>query len=402
MMSSRVLGLIETFAEGVAHYLMPTVRWVGSKRDERYETLARAYPGLLHEHTQPEKAADLVVFDRLPLDPLNTSDALSAESAYLFCLEAGTPLAPWLPDALERHTALTLLDPSAETMLWHAKALLLVRDLSYAVGPSGFPELLSIDRDHRHALAQLVDAVFKRRSCVVTVPSDDYRRTLLEFLFGAMPRRIAPVYIDASRFDPSQLATDRFNVVGDGALSASDLSDLLDGAAARDRRCPLMFVRTDDAREVPKTTTTGMLELSLSGWSGRKADAHLLAYWAAAWHSHRSGIMTYHSAASIEGIRARAGHDPCVARKLLMESTPDEPSPPDALGELLEVYQRLSMDSILDEAERQIMSTLREHSPVVEAASYAAGIPTTTYYKRARRLAKRASLIKLLASARSR
>ena len=400
-MSSRVIGLIETFAEGVAQYLMPTVRWVGTRKDERFEALARAYPGLLHERTPSGEAADLVIFDRLPLDSLKTSDTLSAESAYLFCLEAGAPPAPWLPDALARHTALTLLDPSTETMLWHVKALLLMRDLSYAVGTAGYPELLSIDHDHRRALAQLVNAVFERRSCVVTVPSDDYRRTLLEFLFGAMPRNIAPVYIDASRFDPSQLVADRFNVVSDGALTASALSALLDGAAARDRRCPLMIVRTDDAREVPSTMMTGMLELSLGGWSEREADAHLLAYWAAAWHSHRNGIMAYHSDASIDGIRARAEHDPCVARELLMGLTPEASSPPDTLGELFEVYQRLSMDSILDEAERQIISTLRAHSPVVEAASHAAGIPTTTYYKRVRRLDKRASLIKLLASARS-
>lgn len=401
-MSSRVVGLIETFAEGVAHYLMPTVRWVGAKKDERFEALQRGYPGLRHERAPSGETADLVVFDRLPLDLLETPGTLSAESAYLFCLEAGAPLPAWLPDVLARHTALTLLDPSTETVLWHVKALLLVRDLSYAVGTSGFPELLSIDRDHRQAIAQLVAAVVERRSCIVIVPSDDYRTVLLEFLFGAMPESIAPVYIDASRFDRSQLASDRFNVVGDGALTASELSALLDGAAARDRRCPLMIVRTDDAREAPSTTVTGMLELSLGGWSEREADAHLLAYWAAAWHSHRNGIMAYHSAASIEGIRARAGHDPCTARRLFMASTPDEPSPNNTLGELLEVYQRLSMDSILEEAERQIMSTLREHSPVVEAASHAAGIPTTTYYKRARRLAKRASLIKLLASTRSR
>ena len=84
-----------------------------------------------------------------------------------------------------------------------------------------------------------------------------------------------------------------------------------------------------------------------------------------------------------------------------MESTPDEPSPTGTFGELLEVYQRLSIDSILDEAERQVLATLREHSSVVEAASYAAGIPKTTYYKRARRLAERNSLIKLLTSSRS-
>ena len=400
-MSSRLIGLIEAFAEGVAHYLMPTVRWVGHK-DERFEALARGYPGLTHERDPSGEAADLVIFDRLPIDLIEPPGTFSAESAYLFCLEADASLPPWLPDALARHTALTLLDPSIETLLWHVKALLLVRDLSYAVGTAGFPELLSIDRDHRRAIAQLVNAVLERRSCVVTVPSDDYRTVLLEFLFGAMPERIAPVYVDAPRFDPAQLASDRFNVVSDGAISEADLSALIAGAVARDRRCPLMIVRTGDVREEPATTASpGMLELSLGGWSERDADAHLLSYWAAAWHSHRSGAMAYYSATSIKEIHGQSGHDPCAARKLFTASTPDEALPDDTLGKLLEVYQRLSMDSILDEAERQIMSTLRDHSPLMEAVSHAAGIPKTTYYNRARRLAKRASLIELLASARS-
>ena len=397
--ASRVVESIEAFAGDVAHYLMPTIRWVGHK-DERFESLSRGYPGLIHERDPSGESADLVIFDRLPSDLLETPDRLSAESAYLFCLEPDAVLPPSLPDLLSRHVALTLLGPSTETLLWHTRALLLMRDLSYAVETSGFPELLSIDRDHRRRLATLVSAVLEGRSCIVTVPSADYRTALLDFLFGKMPDSIAPTYIDPSRFVPELLFRDRFNIVVDDTLSLAELSVLADAAADYERRCSLMIIRVGNAR-TESDPAADRLELSLTGWEERKDDAHLIAYWAAAWHSHLSGTVAYYSAASIEAIHARSGHDPCAARKLFMESRPDETSPDEALGELLELYQRLSMDSILDEVERQIMSRMREHSPVVEAASYAMGIPTTTYYKRVRRLSKRVSLIELLASSRS-
>lgn len=399
MTASRVVESIEAFADEVARYLMPTIRWVGHK-DETFESLARSYPGLIHERDASGEPADLVIFDRLPIELLETSDRLSAESAYLFCLEPGAVLPPSLPDSLSRHIALTLLGPSTETLLWHMRSLLLMRDLSYAVGSSGFPELLSIDRDHRRRLAAVVNAVLDGRSCILTVPNVDYRAALLDFLFGGMPSSIAPAYIDPSRFAPELLFADRFNIVVGDNLSAAELSALTDDAGAREQRCSLMIIRVGNAH-TESDPTADRLEVSLTGWAERKVDAHLIAYWASAWHSHRSGTVAYYSAASIDRIHAQSGHDPCAARNLFMESCPDETSPDNVLSELLETYRRLSMDSILDEVERQVMSRMREHSPVVEAASYAMGIPTTTYYKRVRRLSKRASLIELLASSRS-
>lgn len=393
----RIIRSIDSFAEVVTHYLMPVIRWVGHK-DDLFEALSRVYPGLVHERKYSGEPADLVVFDELPLDLVTPTLELTADSAYLFCLQEKEPLLLGGSENLARLNALTLVSPDAEKFLWHVKALLLIKDLAYSNGEATFADLLSIDRQHRRALALVVDAVLGSRSCVVTVPSEGYKQVLLEFLFGAMPEIIAPVYIDPSSLVPELLAQDRFNIVTNTKLENIELSTQFAIESGVDKKRPLMFIATHN--EPLETPEDGLFHISLEDWDDRLEDAHLIAYWVAAWRSHATGFVSFYTSECIESVNLKANHDPIDARQILMEQTPGAKEPDKALLEVMDTYQRLSVDNILGEAERQIMMKLKEHSPLVEAASHAAGIPLVTFHKRNRRLEQKANLLRLLTSIR--
>lgn len=391
---SRVVRSIETFADVVARYLMPVIRFVGHK-DAHYESLERIYPGLIHERTHSGLDADLVIFDHHPEELLKQREQLSADSAYLFVLRSDEDPSPLASEALYHLNALTLITPEPDELLWHVRALLLLRDLSYSNGASVFPGLLSVDRERRHELSTLVDAVLTSNSCVVIVSSHEQRQELLDFLFGTIAEVIAPVHIDASAMIPEFLATDRFNVISSDDLSADSVTSMIRAVEVDVPYCALMVIGMRGGA-IDSSMFGDTVLLSLDRWGHDSSDAPLLAYWTAAWKSHQTGRFSFYASSVIEQARTHADSNHFIARRLLEDEMPSESTPDERLTEILKIYQRLSLDSILGETERRIMLNLREQSPVIEAASHAAGIPAVTWHKRARRLGEKTSLIELL------
>ena len=391
-----VVRAIEAFSETIAHYLMPVIRFVG-RRDETFEALNRLYPGLTHEKQFSGKPADLVVFDHLPTDLITPTLQLGADSAYIFHVQRLHQSLPSYSTELSGLNALTLVEPELDVFLWHVKAMLLTRELSYSNGHAVFPELLSIDREQRHAMSLLVDAIVNRRSCVVQVPSNEHRDALLEFLFGSMDDLIAPEYVDADRIDLELMASDRFNIIT--PPGERELKPLVKAIEASERN-PLVLIILVAGSAITLKLPGDMASVALSDLSERVVDAHVLAYWVAAWKSHASGQCAFFSAEVVRSASRNVKSDPAKLRQQLMSQAPRGKLPPEPFAQVLEVYQRLSLDDILGETERQIMLRLKELSPVVEAASHAAGIPLVTFHKRTRRLTDKSSLIELFASVR--
>lgn len=396
--TDRIVRSIDMFSEVVTRYLMPVIRFVGHK-DDLFDALNRIYPGLVHEREYTGEPADLVIFDRLPIDLIGPTLQLTADAAYIFSLPKSDEQTLPSADVLRHLIALTLIDPEVDEFLWHVKALMLVKELAYSNGPSAFADLLSIDRVQKRALSRVIDAVLNARTCIVTVPSDEYRKVLLDFLFGAMPEVIAPVYIDASSMVLDLLEPDRYNVISGVDINVFDLSAVVKVIERSREGCALMVIVTNRVAKQSKTAAS-VVAVSLESLAKRPVDAHLIAYWVAAWKSHESGRVTFYSTECINKLREKADNDPVELRRQLMKRAPRNNKPDETLLEVLDVYQRLSLDNILGETERQILLRLKELSPLVESASHAAGIPVVTFHKRTRRLANKTSLIELLSSTR--
>lgn len=394
----HVVKAIESFAATIAHYLLPVIRFVGH-RDERFAALAKLYPALTHEKRHSGDEADLVIFDHFPNELLEDPSALDADAAYLFCLESADELPRHPPGSLNRLNALSLVAPTIDELLRHVTAQLMVKDLSYGNGQSTFPELLSVDRDRRRALSGIVSDVLALRPSLITVPSQRSHDALIGFLFDAMDDAIAPVRIDGRAMEPALLASDRYNLVDGSALADDELAALFH-AGIDGERPPLMVVRVADACPaiaLPEDVAIRSLGTAEPG----ELDLQLQAYVVAARHSHRSGTVERYPTATVRDLLTRSGGDPFDARHPIDSPPSDESGPREGFDALLERYKRLSLDSILEEAERSIMRRLRERSPTVGAASHASGIPTVTWHKRTARLANKSSLIELLASART-
>ena len=337
------------------------------------------------------------MFDHLPTDLISPTLQLGAETAYIFHVQQLHQSLPSYSTELSGLNALTLIEPELDVLLWHVKAMLLIRELSYSNGDAVLPALLSIDREQRRAMSQLVDAIVNQCSCVVRVPSSGYRDALLDFLFGSMDELIAPEYVDADSIALELMAPDRFNIImprGEQGLES------LVNALEMSERKPLVLIILVAGSANTSELSGSMPSVVLSDLSGRIVDAHVLAYWVSAWKSHASGRCAFFSAEVIRSASRKVKADPEKLRQQLMKRAPRGTVPTEPFAQALEVYQRLSLDDILGETERQIMLRLKELSPMVEAASYAAGIPLVTFHKRNRRLTDKSSLIELFAATR--
>ena len=378
------------FTELVTDYLIPVIRFVGHK-DELFDALERIYPGLVHEREYSGAEANLVIFDKMPIRLLQPQLKLSADTAYIFALSTPDLLNDDGKKVLQNLNALTLVKPDREQLLWNVKVLLMINELSYTNGQSTFIDLMSINPDHRAEKSKLINAVLNRHSCMVTVPSDGYRDTLLQFLFDTAPKGSVPIYVDASRAQNDLFEKDRCNVVlasNDDELEAISLA--IDGVS--EDISILLFVTNSCSLTI--SSSRKMIPISLEN-SLDKTGIHLIAYWCAAIASHRTGKIEFFSNEYIEDIFTRCGHDPVEYRNKILSSTPQQEMPDSVLGEILETYQRLSLDSILGELERHILLRMKERCPKIEAASHSVGIPTVTFHKKNARLAKKPSLIEM-------
>ena len=133
----------------------------------------------------------------------------------------------------------------------------------------------------------------------------------------------------------------------------------------------------------------------------RPIDANIIAYWCAAFQAHTYDSPRYFSQHQIaESIRLSNGNSDTYL-DTLAGMTPDSETLDDDFLELIDRYNRLSIDDIFDVAEQRVMQNLRDRSTIVDAASNAAGIPKVTFHKRMKRLGEKQTLLSLLFRIRS-
>ena len=393
---NQLIRSIDEFSSTVSRYLIPVLRFVGHK-DVLFDGLIRQFAGLVHEKRFSGEPAHLVIFDHIPHELLSNGRSLTADTAYVFCLEEEETFTSEELSLLRNRIAVTLFKPELGELIWHIKALLVLQDLSFSNERSASIGLLSIDLAYRRAIGSVIASVFDKRSCLVSVSSKKVRATLVEFLFGSVPKSIAPLRIKGSTTAVDSLSTERISLVDDSALSLSELTLLYQEAKEQHPKPQLMaIVVGHSVSELSDAVDADCIDLP--DLQSRLLDTHLLSYWCSALKSHTEQQVKYFSESEIDEKLKDAGYSADEFVALLVAEKCTENSTIEILTQLIDTYDRLSIDDIISEAERHVMIKLRMQCEIVEAASNAAGIPKVTFNKRMRRLDDRTSLLGLLSN----
>lgn len=393
---NQLIRSIDEFSSTVASYLLPVLRFVGHK-DVLFDGLVRQFAGLVHEKRFSGDPAHLIIFDHIPHELLSTTGFLNANTAYVFCLEEGERFSDEELNLLSKRVAVTLFNPELDELIWHVKALLVLQDVSFSNEHSAFATLLSIDPDYRRAICSVIASVFDGRSCLVSVSSEPVRETLIDFLFGSLPKNVSPLRIKGSTVAIDALPTDRLSLVDDASLSLSDLKAFFNATEAQASQPQLMAITVGHSVSSISDTLDALC-IDLPDLQHRLLDTHLLSYWCSTFKSHTDRQVKYYADSVIKKMLKKSGFSANEFADLLLDEKCTEKTTIDILTQLVDTYDRLSIDDIMSEAERHVMIKLRMQCEIVEAASNAAGIPKVTFNKRMRRLEDRTSLLGLLSN----
>ena len=393
---NQLNAAIDVFTSDVTRYLLPVICYVGHK-DDLFEPLQRQYPGTIHRKRYLAENSHVTIFDHIPHDLLSADNPLSADSSYIFILDGDFQYTEQELLSLQRLNSITLLNPEPGELFWQIKALLLVQSLTYANARSVFPSLLSIDVDYRQTISTIIRNVIECNSSVVSVCSESVRQALISFLFDSMPNSISPLIIKGGHEAISSLPVDRLCFIDGSSHQMSDIVSLYQHVSSIDSAVSVMAILVNQdlssLNEIHDVHTVSLPELH-----SRSVDAHLLAYWCSAQQSHTIHKMAYHSIHTVNQTSSQALYCPVQFLSLLGSQDARDDESGDILTELVSTFDRSSIDSIMSEVERMVMSKLRDQCSIVESASHAAGIPRVTYNKRSRRLSDRQSLLNLLSN----
>ena len=399
MGSHQLLSSIESFSESVTQFLLPVVRFVGHK-GKLFDDLERRFSGLIHEKRYSQQPAHLVIFDEMPYPLLTPEHSLSADAAYLFCLNERQALSDQQQAFLSDRMSLVLTQPTTEEVIWHVKTLLILQDIAYVNGSTCYVPLLSVDVRFRQCISSLVAASIKLDSCMICVGTSSLQQMLVDFVFALHPSVIRPNYFDYQDLNAHELPTDRASVTLPHCQTNAELQSLSVALSQAMASKPVIaIVVCDDADQVDVYTPFPVLVLPTL--NTRPIDAKIIAYWCAAFQAHTYDSPRYYSQHQITVSMRLSNGNSDAYLDTLVGMIPDSETLDDDFLELIDRYDRLSIDDIFDVAEQRVMQNLRERSTIVDAASNAAGIPKVTFHKRMKRLGEKQTLLSLLFSVRS-
>jgi len=397
--SHQLLSSIESFSESVTQFLLPIIRYVGQK-GTLFDDLERRFSGLIFERRYSQKPAHLVIFEEIPYPLLNPEHALSAEAAYLFCLDEKQVLSERQQSFLRNRISLVLIKPSIEEVIWHIRSLLILQDIAYVNGSNCYVPFLSIDTRFRNSMSTLVAASIDLDSCMVCVGTASLQKRLVDFVFSLHPSVIRPYEFDCTNIDVVDLPDERTSLTLPYCETNTELQSLcVLLAEAMSTKPVIAIVVCGDSEQVDVYTSFPVLDLP--SLHTRPIDAKLIAYWCSAFGAHNYDSPMFYTNNQIEDSIVKAEGDPDAFLDSLIGKDPDSVSIELDFSELIDQYDRLAIDDIFAIAEQRVMRNLRERSASIESASNAAGIPKVTFHKRMKRLNEKQSLLGLLSNAQS-
>ena len=385
-------SLIDDFAGAVAQYLSPVVRYVGHN-DRYFDALRKQFSGVILEESYSGLPAHLVVFDQPPQELLSKGKLLSPDSSYVFFVDRKPDFDDEIRGLLKNRISITLLRPTIKALLWHIRALLLLRDVSYSNSSHSFPALMSIDVGFRQAVNDLIEPSQNLQSAVACFPSASLRDAVDDLLFGSLPRRQQPHRFPIEHLDVNSLHADRINLLVSSVSDQLKLPKLLSVCKRVLRTKPtIVLIDCVDAAEHYESATSGFVHFPTL--ESRYSDALLIAYWCAAFKSCDLDTPQFYSDRQVQGALDASGHDPVAYLSELLAVVPEKFHVGDDLSELIDNFERFSIDDVLGATQLKVLQILKGSS-VIDAASTAAGIPTVTYYKRMKRITDKTSLLSI-------
>ena len=242
-------ALIDGFAEAAAQYLMPVVRYVGN-HDHYFDALQKQFSGVILEESYSGLPAHLVVFDQPPLELLSGGQLLPPDSSYVFFVDRKPNFDSEIRGLLRHRISITLLRPTIKALLWHMRALLLLRDVCYSNKSNAFPALMSIDVGFRKAVNDLVEPSQNLRSAIACFSSAGLRDAVDDLLFGSLPRRQQPHRLPIEHLDVNTLHADRINLLVSSVSDGLTLPKLLSACKRAVRAKPtLVLIDCSEATE---------------------------------------------------------------------------------------------------------------------------------------------------------
>ena len=301
-------ALIDGFAEATAQYLMPVVRYVGN-HDQYFDALQKQFSGVILEASYSGLPAHLVVFDQPPQDLLSAGKSLPPDSAYVFFVDRKPDFDSEIRGLLRQRISITLLRPTIKALLWHMRALLLLRDVCYRNTSSVFPALMSIDVGFRKAVNDLVEPSQNLRSAIACFSSAGLRDAVDDWLFGSLPRRQQPHRLPTEHLDINSLKADRINLLVSSLSDELTLPKLLSACKRAVQEKPtLVLIDCAEATEQPETTHPDLVHFPTL--EPRYSDALLIAYWCAALRSCDLETPQFYSDRQVQKALDASGYDP--------------------------------------------------------------------------------------------
>jgi len=394
--TGELYNSLSGFTDTVVKYLLPIIRYVGHK-DRYYDALYRQYPNLVHEKRHSAMPSNVTIFDDIPSGIRDRTISMDPGTAYIFCLDdEGIQFHEDEIETIANTLYVVLRSPSVDDLLHHLSNLLFLQDISYSNFDTFYPSLISVDRDFRAVLKSVLYACINLERAICLVSSIECNSVLADFLFGSSNLN-TPYKVTLEHLDPALLPTDRCSLIQYTCTNTQDLELACQVLSETDSSDAIIAILTVDdvlSDEIP----VSFIDYRMPNLQYRLTDSSLIAHWAAYHKSISTCSVLYYSKDQIDNLIKLSNYDELMFVKYLMMTEPESPTPSEDYLGAHSNYGKLTLDQIIQEAQRKIMIQLQRRSPIADAASSAAGIPSVTFRKRIKRLHERPNLLNHLSN----
>jgi len=370
-----VTSLISDFAVNVSDYLMPRVTFVGNDSklaDELQESLSWT----IRTEEFVENGSEVYVLKNIPPNFLEIESKINIDSILIVVVDANYCLSPEVVDRLRDRISVTLLTPTHDTLLWFLKASLTLKEAAFSFGYQS--RIFSVDSEHRksiYACSEKLVEGYKNGTgskIVISSPSLEELHKVRDVIYSPMPAEIVPKKLNDVNELKNRRGTSRYYELTCNDAGLSNLSKLLrDVKTDSVHKKKLIVFHHSESK--PKDIAKSLLVLRLSSIEERQSDKIL--------GDLISSMLLSHSSIGSESKN--------VVKNLQQNKD---------IQRVLNLYKRMSMETIILGAEGAVLDALKEKAGAVKAIAAAAGIPKSTYYKKASRHKGNQSVLSIIST----
>ncbi len=363
--SAVVTRMIKEFANEASKYLMPRITFVG-KDSKLAEDLQENLSWLTLSTEFKTNDSEIYILKNIPENFLEIESSVPENTGIIVVVDTNRPYPDEVRRALQRRIAVTLHNPEIENLLWTIRAVLLLKEAAYAVGTGA--KLFSVDVEFRKKMSQCITSIVRGENFVISCEGAVELGQVKNFLFAPMPYAIKPRELARIEDITNKRNNNKYMTItctGEEILRMFEfiLKDRSDAVHSK----KLIIFHNGSSKKVGPTG--GLKVYGISTLKERKADRCL-------------EVLMNSMESSHETLGLRITTDESDS------SEQDNTIVANELDSILKHYRRMSLDSIITEAESAVLIELKRKAGSVKAVSAAAGISPATYYKKISRYKK--------------